>query len=256
MRGASRASLLLLRSIRNPESRMYHLSPHVYACTTGRYYMFLDLKRDAYFSIARDDMDELAPWVHGWHLSTGIEPQPHSPLPERAARLASELLAADVLRHGRSASPHWEGGTPAAEDDLASADPVAPKHGRSLFLQVLASLAYADWVLRHHSMVRIVENVTRRKRRRENSTASGDPGRFDELAAVFLRYRPWYPRDHVCLFDSLAMLRFLSRHGTFPEWVFGVREEPFSAHCWLQAGGRILNDHRDHVAIYTPILSV
>jgi len=38
--------------------------------------------------------------------------------------------------------------------------------------------------------------------------------------------------------------------------VFGVKLNPFSAHCWVQAGDIVLNDAIDHVTIHTPILVV
>ncbi len=76
------------------------------------------------------------------------------------------------------------------------------------------------------------------------------------MARVFLKYRPLFPRDYLCLFDSLALVRFLSGYDLYPDWVFGVQEDPFRAHCWVQAGEVVLNDHLDNVAVYTPIMTV
>jgi hypothetical protein len=38
--------------------------------------------------------------------------------------------------------------------------------------------------------------------------------------------------------------------------VFGVREAPFTAHCWVQDGAVVLNDHLENVDLYTPIMTV
>jgi hypothetical protein len=58
------------------------------------------------------------------------------------------------------------------------------------------------------------------------------------------------------LFDSLALAAFLVRAGDRPEIVFGVRNPPFAAHCWLEAQGRILNDETDYCAAFVEILRV
>lgn len=72
----------------------------------------------------------------------------------------------------------------------------------------------------------------------------------------FRAWRPWYPRRNVCLFDTLALGAFLVRVGERPEIVFGVRQPPFAAHCWLEAEGRILNDEAEYCAAFVEILRV
>lgn len=73
-------------------------------------------------------------------------------------------------------------------------------------------------------------------------------------AQVFERLLPWAPRQEACLYRSFMLLRFLEEHGRDANWVFGVRTRPFEAHCWVQAGGVVLNDTLDHVVTYAPIL--
>lgn len=74
------------------------------------------------------------------------------------------------------------------------------------------------------------------------------------LVNIFFRLRPLYPRSYICRFDSLALLEFLAFFERYPSWVFGVRTEPFSAHCWVQEGDWILNDTVERVRRYTPIM--
>jgi len=76
------------------------------------------------------------------------------------------------------------------------------------------------------------------------------------LVSTFHGLRPFFPRDYLCLFDSLALFIFLANHGVSPRWVFGVQSDPFAAHCWLQEGPLLLNDTLDRVTPYTPIMSV
>jgi hypothetical protein len=52
------------------------------------------------------------------------------------------------------------------------------------------------------------------------------------------------------------LLEFLAARGLAADWVFGVRTWPFSAHCWVQAGGIVLNDTVERVAPYRQILRV
>lgn len=69
----------------------------------------------------------------------------------------------------------------------------------------------------------------------------------------FEKLRPWYPRRRICLFDSLALAYFLSRAGQVTEFVFGVRLAPFSAHCWLEFDGVILNDESAYCRTFQEI---
>ncbi|WP_062099660.1 lasso peptide biosynthesis B2 protein [Caulobacter sp. CCH5-E12] len=75
-------------------------------------------------------------------------------------------------------------------------------------------------------------------------------------SARFARMAPWLPKDGVCLLRSLQQLLYLRSLGHRPRWVFGVRTWPFDAHCWLQLGDVVLDDHIEHVQAFTPILAV
>lgn len=79
---------------------------------------------------------------------------------------------------------------------------------------------------------------------------------LEEVVLSFLFHRPFYSRDYNCLFDALALRRYLSRRGYVASWVFGVRGAPFAAHCWLEFEGAVLNDEPDLVHVYRPILVV
>lgn len=57
-----------------------------------------------------------------------------------------------------------------------------------------------------------------------------------------------------CLPRSMALASCLFRAGHDVSLVMGVRLRPFAAHCWVQHGGRVLNDTPEDVAVFTPIL--
>ncbi len=236
---------------------MYHLSRHAFACRAGRYYVFLDLLRDLYLSVPCQDLDELAPWIQGVPLASHTALPAGTALPTAAAALAAELVTAGVLTEGRR-----EGGlsprlAPTPSSDLAWARGSLRPAGRRrrLFMSVAASIAYARWALRSRAMYSIVEAICVRKRT-PPAAGTKEWRRAAELTEVFLHYRPLFPWDYRCLFDSLALIRFLSRFNLYADWVFGVQDDPFSAHCWVQAGSRVLNDDLEHVRGYTPIMTV
>jgi hypothetical protein len=52
------------------------------------------------------------------------------------------------------------------------------------------------------------------------------------------------------------MIEYLSMYHVFPEWVIGVRTQPFGAHSWVQNGAVVLNDTPERVSSFTPILAV
>jgi hypothetical protein len=84
-----------------------------------------------------------------------------------------------------------------------------------------------------------------------------NPAPMDEAAmlaqaARFLAARRLVPVPSHCLSDSLALLRWLQNPAGML-LVFGVKLEPFAAHCWVQFGETLLNDHLDHVAPFQPV---
>jgi len=104
----------------------------------------------------------------------------------------------------------------------------------------------------------IVESVRDRKARlAARAPQEADPVRLRALVTAFTRLRPlFYTLRSACLLDSLTLVHFLSAEGIHPEWVFGVKTEPFDAHCWVQHGEIVLNDVPDRVRQYSPILVV
>lgn len=75
-------------------------------------------------------------------------------------------------------------------------------------------------------------------------------------ALVFRRMLPWAPWQGACLYRSFMLLRFMRRKRLAASWVFGVQTWPFEAHCWLQVGDLVLDDHVEHAASYSPIMVI
>lgn len=80
--------------------------------------------------------------------------------------------------------------------------------------------------------------------------------RCADAARRFVRARRLVPTAPNCLADSLALDRYLTRRSMACELIFGVKLDPFAAHCWMQSGGVVLNDSVDTIAAFEPILTV
>jgi hypothetical protein len=88
----------------------------------------------------------------------------------------------------------------------------------------------------------------------EKQTNAGSPN--EDLARRtwrFLAARKLVPIGRNCLLDSLSLIRWLARHQDAVALVFGVKLDPFAAHCWLQSGSLLLNDRLESVAPFTPV---
>jgi hypothetical protein len=85
------------------------------------------------------------------------------------------------------------------------------------------------------------------------AAAESDQAKLLAAADAFLKARKLVPVGTSCLLDSLAMAKFLNRRCMRVNVVVGVTGDPFSAHCWVQAGHMVLNDALGNVRIYSPI---
>jgi hypothetical protein len=119
----------------------------------------------------------------------------------------------------------------------------------------LASMR-ANRYLKTRTFESIIRSVVRRREADAYSQSQIDLHEVKRLTKVFNFLRPFFPRNYLCLFDSLALIEFLAYYHLFPTWVFGVRPEPFEAHCWVQTNDLVLNDTVEHLSVFIPIMTV
>lgn len=144
------------------------------------------------------------------------------------------------------------------------AAPVRPTHEITTFNLVqsslssaagaLAACARADVKLRLstlHSIVQLRILDASVDLQACNPAADHVQGFLDEFQAS----RLLYPRSPSCLFDCYALSLYLRGQHVRPLWIFGIRAAPFSAHCWLQLGGTVINDTVERVSRFTPIMA-
>jgi hypothetical protein len=234
----------------------FFLQPHVFLCRAKRYWVILDVNRDKYLCVDRHQFESLGPSMQGWDEAV-IRSADLSTLPDDAGALAARLVSLGILSKeagkAKDARP-VDYPLPVEAFDLTLTRPsLASSCAKAL--PFFRSSARASRQLRgaFHSVISLVQT---RKRRDGDSSHPFDVERARSLTAVFDSLRWFYPRPYLCLFDSLALIHFLAHFGLYPDWVFGVTADPFEAHCWVQAGGIVLNDTVERTSGFTPIMVV
>lgn len=238
----------------------YYLSKHTFFCLADDHYVFLDLRNDEYLCLGRAHTNAIKSLQNGHPVfdesSTGIWLQDSDNSDTSAviqALLQKELLVCKET-HGKRPTP-VQVETPLASMKVGSEKPrpvIGPAHVWNFFFAAAA----ASKSLRWNSIEHTVRKVENRKSARIAAAAAVDNDVVTDMFDIFQTLRPYYPRSYLCLFDSLALLHFLARYDVFPQWVYGVRLEPFHAHCWVQAGDLVINDIIDNVRDYTPIMCI
>ena len=224
----------------------YFLPAHVHFCPRGDAFVFLDLRNDDYTLVDGHCADAIRA------LCAGDRPTSTDALNDALHELLSAgLLTADPIK-GKLVAP-----TLVELADELLVDPESPPTPRITLNHLwhfVCACTLAAIRLRRGPIETLIQRVEARKARMRSSTT--DFNRARELTAVFQTLRSFFPRDYLCLYDSLALIEFLARHELFPTWVFAVALEPWAAHCWVQEGRFIFNEGVEEAARYSPVMAV
>lgn len=236
----------------------YWIPPHVRVCPLLASTILLDLERNRYFGIGPRETRALSTLALNWSDATGAGAQVEPLEPDAAIAMASALIGAGLLSRDApadraslcSAPPDLSGALTSAGHELHRQSTLRVAH----IAAFLGSLAWTRRALRSRTLYSIACEVRDRK---EAARGAFEQQRAIELVGLFRRLRPhtFAARDR-CLFHSLALVRFMSRHAVFPSWVIGVRANPWGAHAWVQQDTLLLDANPEHVCEYTPILTV
>jgi hypothetical protein len=238
--------------------RRFFLQSHVFLCQGKRHWVILDIDRDKYLCVDRQQFEALGPSLEGWGQCAESDRGAATAMAEDADALAKDLLSLGLLgedaANAKDALPTaYPLPTEAIELDVPAG---SRKSSCTHAIPFFAASARASRELRRQSFQLTVESVRGRKSRDAGRAAPSQFERTRSLVSVFERLRLYYPRSYLCLFDSLALIHFLARFGVFPDWVFGVTADPFEAHCWVQSGNIVLNDRVERISAFTPIMIV
>jgi hypothetical protein len=224
------------------------LPSHVYCCRRGDAFVFLDLKRDEYTLIVGDAAATLCEFTDDASSTT--------PAPTSLESL-QELIQADLLTTDPEAGRKFTAtcGALAMQPLLDAENTSRPATKLSHVYNFVAACTTAAVRLRWSRIQNTVSAVaTRKAQRAPNQQIDIDKAR--QLTATFQRLRRLLPVNHLCLFDSLALIEFLARYDVFPDWVFGVTLEPWAAHCWIQHQDFAFDESAEETADFTPIMVV
>jgi len=225
----------------------YFLPPHVHFCSHADSLVFMDLRRDDYILMSGDDAANACALFEAG--STGTAPTPTYAFEEL---LRSGVLTTDSALGRRVVRTEYPLALEPLLDDQVPVNTRVSATQIWRFIAACIKAAFWLWRLPTEHMVRKV--ATRKKNCADSDVV--DIARARDLTAVFLRLRWLFPRNYLCLYDSLALLEFLAQFGIYPSWVFGVRLTPWAAHCWVQDRRFTYNEEVEKAASFTPILAI
>ncbi len=215
---------------------MKHFLPdHVHAVAIDADVVFLDTAADVYFCLAGA----------GEVLTVGVG----GVVTAREPKAAAPLVEAGLLSAIPGARPRTFPPPPARSLSAAARRPTPGRAVKALSANARAARAVAD--LAFAQILAMASGAA--------DDWAGAPklaARLEAEAVRFAQLAPWLPHSGVCLMRSLQLLLYLRALGHAPTWVFGVRTWPFQAHCWLQSGDVVLDDHLEHVRAFAPIMAI
>lgn len=229
-----------------------YLAQHVSFCVVGRHCVFIDVNANRYFCIERQRHDELV------NLISSSNSVPEQTDAVSAKQTLSQLLQKGLLvaeeNHGK---PYEAASNPKANQQAFWRATKGKITGKRLINFTTAALR-TEFELKLLSFPNFVQTHARRG----TSDLQGigelteDVALRDDLVNSFDRMRPLHPRASVCLYDTVFLKNYLAEFGFNSTVVFGVRTDPFMAHCWLQDRQTTLNEDLFIAGRYTPILSI
>ncbi|MDQ2702085.1 MAG: lasso peptide biosynthesis B2 protein [Pseudomonadota bacterium] len=219
----------------------YRMRDHLSACVVGDQVLFLDIDADRYFRLPED--------LERTFLAYERAPDNAS----AASMLVASSILVPAVVGGDAAPTHLD----APLRSVLEMAEGAAGCGISAIPEVVATLLACRRALGTRRFRVVLESAAKNRDRR-CQPLPGMPDTEAERALLrathlFLRARPYVPIEPCCLPDSLALTRFLARRGLHSRMVFGVTCEPFSAHCWLQAGDIALNETVGYARAHTVI---
>ncbi|CAN5666134.1 lasso peptide biosynthesis B2 protein [soil metagenome] len=209
-------------------------------CLAGGEPVFLDTIADRYFSLTEGGARSFMELVNA---------TPDPALSAGLAGLARNRViepTADDARPIPCPAP-----SPAAASLL---DVPRPPLNLLQFAAAASELAWVTAMLKRGRFHALLEGVRRRKARL--SVGDPAPDKQLEVAAAFAQNAYWSSPHDRCLARSIAVARRLIASGCRPDLILGIQLQPFRAHCWVQCGAMLVNDRRDTVEPFTPILMV
>ncbi|GAB3309893.1 lasso peptide biosynthesis B2 protein [Luteimonas notoginsengisoli] len=217
----------------------YSLPYNLSYCLIDGHAIFLDINSDRYFRLSDALEAEFLAYVSGGEAGHACVD----------ALVDREILVPDLSMRTRP---------PALPQPSRSALELEVRAGSAriaAIMQVFAIVLRTRRRLRNLSLCAVLDDVVRcRERHRSNAVgAEHRETRALDAAWRFVRARPYVPFETSCLLDSIALASYLAKNGVQANIAFGVTNDPFSAHCWVQVGDLVLNDTVGNATAHTPV---
>lgn len=217
----------------------YRLRDGLSWCLCGEQTVFLDLARDRYFRLSAQDDHCFRQWAASG-ATAGIA--------------ASRLIPSGILL------PCETPQNPRATADLPplSGDLGGDARARARLIDIWRSLVAQR---RARSLIQSgqLSNRLAAIARHPKPAEMPDPGtdlKVGRIAAAFASALLGFNKRDQCLPRALAALALCRAAGATPTLVFGVRLEPFAAHCWLQWRSEVVVGDLEQARMFTPILAI
>lgn len=211
-------------------------------CICGGRAIFLDVRYDRYFTLPARLAPEFAA-VAGEHTIGTVTRDGLAALGENTKSANAECGGVEIA------------GTPSPAEPTGDriADQTRAKIPVSLVAAALLIAILAKLLMRLCPLRLVLARLEAGKREGAQET---DLSEVDRIAEAFRRTNLFLKSDGNCLPRTLAYVWLCRKFGHNPQFIIGVRINPFSAHCWAQDGAIVLNDALDRVRSYQPILVI
>lgn len=213
----------------------WRLTDAITTCVAHGRVILLDVANDRYLGLPEACESDFIHW-----LSNPAQVVPESC---RESMISMNVVERDRLVFLRPAACTVSMPAP-IDPDLRPPSPVS-----AVTLLSLGWKLFSAWhLVRSHRLQRALDHAFPALPPREGGRTT-----MEARLALFRSARPFLPIPRVCLHDCLALARWLGPASDV-ELVLGVSPYPFSAHCWVQAGGRVIDDHPQSPSRFHPIL--
>ncbi|MDP1691873.1 MAG: lasso peptide biosynthesis B2 protein [Burkholderiaceae bacterium] len=225
-------------AVSQTESQL-RLADHIRACAVGEQVVLLDLNRSRYFGLGSGPSKVIL------QAKETLGVAEDAPLVEPLIRRGLLTNAPRTQQGTSSELPH-----PEQTFSDTSGVGIRPLDIYRFAFAIAVAKMWLQW-RSFHAISRSVQSLQRRCPVPDSDAA------VNRAVTQFNRLRPLaFTSQERCLFDSLALVVFLTRQGLPVRWVVGVSTRPFRAHSWVQRRYEVLNDVHEYVRRFTPILVV
>lgn len=215
----------------------YTLAPHISFGFVGADAVVLDIAADRYLRLGTGETDVLRA------LTEGEWSGPTPPAFERLCRLGMVVNGSGPIAPVVAA--------PVLASVVETTSLSRPVCEPGLVEILMARMMAARW-MDLAGLLRTIDHW-RALRKRAEPFDRATPSSLADLVRSFHRRMRYYPAKRRCVQDSLALMTCLWRRHLDADLYFGVRLDPFAAHCWVQSDGLLLTDPAASVAEFSPV---